>query len=243
MLAKTVEKSGKDWDVRLPYVLFAYRSSPQESTRESPFFLLYGCDPTLPAETTITPPPTRTEICIDNYKAEVLHNMQEAWKLARKNIKKVQKRQKNYDRHARQPTYQVGDRVFVYVPSAKSGKAYKFALPYKGPYCVLDISDNVACLQLVDQPKSDTIHVAISLLRHCPTQCLPTKQAEDPQNIAEAVNQPNENEDGSPTTNHSTTAEMSTEMPWKNRLRQRQQRNLANVNFMTRTSLNKEGEM
>lgn len=167
--------------------------------------------------------------------------MQEAWELARKNIKKAQKRQKkNYDRHARQPTYQVGDRVFVYVPSAKSGKAYKFALPYKGPYCVLDISDNVACLQLVDQPKSDTIRVAISRLRHCPNQCLPTEQAEDPQDIAEAVNQPNDNDDGSPTT---TTAETSTEMPWKNRLRQRQQRNLANVNFMTRTSLNKEGEM
>ena len=47
MLAKTVEKSGKDWDLRLPYVLFAYRSSPQESTKESPFFLLYGRDPTL----------------------------------------------------------------------------------------------------------------------------------------------------------------------------------------------------
>ena len=45
MLSKTVEKGGRDWDVRLPYVLFAYRSSPQESSRESPFFLLYGRDP------------------------------------------------------------------------------------------------------------------------------------------------------------------------------------------------------
>ena len=36
MLAKTVEKSGRDWDTHLPFVLFAYRTSPQESTQESP---------------------------------------------------------------------------------------------------------------------------------------------------------------------------------------------------------------
>ena len=42
MLAKTVAIGGKDWDDCLPYVLFAYRASPQESTGESPFFLLYG---------------------------------------------------------------------------------------------------------------------------------------------------------------------------------------------------------
>ena len=37
MLAKTVSRTGKDGDERLPYVLFAYRTSVQESTQESPF--------------------------------------------------------------------------------------------------------------------------------------------------------------------------------------------------------------
>ena len=45
MLAKSVEQGGKDWDRRLPFVLFAYRASQQQSTLESPFFLLYGRDP------------------------------------------------------------------------------------------------------------------------------------------------------------------------------------------------------
>ena len=45
MLAKTTEKGGQDWDRRLPYVLFANRAAEQQSTLESPFFLLYGCDP------------------------------------------------------------------------------------------------------------------------------------------------------------------------------------------------------
>ena len=35
-------KSGEDWDERFPYVLFVYRTSPQELTKELPFYLLYG---------------------------------------------------------------------------------------------------------------------------------------------------------------------------------------------------------
>ena len=50
MLAKSVEKNGKEWDKYLPYVLFAYRSRLQQSTRESPFYLLYGRDPRLPTD-------------------------------------------------------------------------------------------------------------------------------------------------------------------------------------------------
>ena len=42
MLRKTANEEGKDWDHLLPYVLFAYREVPQESTGYSPFELLYG---------------------------------------------------------------------------------------------------------------------------------------------------------------------------------------------------------
>ena len=70
-LAKTVEKEGRDWDMRLPYVLFAYRASPQESSHESPFFLLHGRDPRLPTEVALTPPPPKTEVDLMEYKAEL----------------------------------------------------------------------------------------------------------------------------------------------------------------------------
>ena len=43
MLARRVERNGRDWDTQLPYVLFAYRASLQES----PFFLMHGRDPRL----------------------------------------------------------------------------------------------------------------------------------------------------------------------------------------------------
>ena len=42
MMKKFTSKTKKDWDEYLPYLLFAYREAPQESTGFSPFELLYG---------------------------------------------------------------------------------------------------------------------------------------------------------------------------------------------------------
>ena len=42
MMKKFTSKNKKDWDEHLPYLLFAYREAPQESTGFSPFELLYG---------------------------------------------------------------------------------------------------------------------------------------------------------------------------------------------------------
>ena len=61
MLAKTAEQNGKNWDEKLPFVLFAYRTAVQESTDESPFRLLYGRDPKLPTEDALSCPVDRTQ--------------------------------------------------------------------------------------------------------------------------------------------------------------------------------------
>ena len=104
MLVKKVKQSGKDWDIHLPFVLFAYRASLQESTKESPFHLLYGHDPKLPTALELGGtllPEKNLETC----KGEV----SEAWKLARNNIKKAQQHQKQqYDPKMRLPKFGVG---------------------------------------------------------------------------------------------------------------------------------------
>ena len=73
MLAKRVQRSGKDWDEQLPYVLFAYRSSVQMSTQESPFYLLYGRDSRLPAAEVLAAPDDRRTVDLRDYKTEFCH--------------------------------------------------------------------------------------------------------------------------------------------------------------------------
>ena len=88
MLAKTAEQNGKNWDKKLPFVLFAYRSTTQESTGESPFRLLYGQDPKLPTEDALSCSVDRTQVDLDCYNVQVRSNLVEAWKLGQERIKK-----------------------------------------------------------------------------------------------------------------------------------------------------------
>ena len=50
-LSKSCDVRDRDWDVYLPYLLFAYRVSAQESTKESPFF---GRDARIPTDSVLT---------------------------------------------------------------------------------------------------------------------------------------------------------------------------------------------
>ena len=171
MLSKTVETHGRDWDERLPYVLFAYRASLQESTKESPFFLLYGRDPRLPTETTLSPQPNHQCVELDDYKTELTVGLSDAWELARAQVQKAHHRQKHqHDRLARDPAFRVGDRVFVYMPGLKSGKAHKFTRPFRGPYRIVALFQNGAEVRPTDKPGAETIHVALNRVRRCPCE-------------------------------------------------------------------------
>ena len=161
MLAKTAEQNGKNWDKKLPFVLFAYRSTTQESTGESPFRLLYGQDPKLPTEDALSCSVDRTQVDLDCYNVQVRSNLVEAWKLGQERIKKAQLHQKRqHDKSVRHNKFSEGDAVFLYDPSLKTGKAYKFAKPFRGPYKIVHLVRGGAEIQLVAKPKSKLIRVA-----------------------------------------------------------------------------------
>ena len=171
MLSKKVMRNGKDWDIQLPYVLFAYRASAQDSTGESPFFLLHGRDPVLPTREMLEFPRERANTDADDYTREITLRMSTAWKTAQDRIKEAQKKQKcHHDKKAKDPRVFEGDRVFVYSPAERSGKAYKFARPFKGPYRVMKMLPSGAELSLIAEPTGPTIRVALNRLRRCPKE-------------------------------------------------------------------------
>lgn len=49
-LLKFVDSEQTDWDLYLDSILFSYRVSRQDSTKHSPFLLVYGRQPRLPIE-------------------------------------------------------------------------------------------------------------------------------------------------------------------------------------------------
>ena len=87
--------------------------------------------------------------------------MSEAWAQAKEMIVKAQKKQKTqHDRTSKNADFQVGDRVFVFMPAMKSGPAHKLACPYKGPYRIVELHPNGAEVLMIDRPKSPAIRVA-----------------------------------------------------------------------------------
>ena len=58
----------------------------------------------------------------------------------------------------------------MFMPGAKASKAYKFARPFYGPYCVVAVDDTGVEVRPVDRPGCDSIRVAFQRVHHCPEQ-------------------------------------------------------------------------
>ena len=216
MLAKTVQKQGRDWDEHLPYVLYAYRTSVQESTKESPFYLLYGRDARLPTDKVINAPFSLATTNMDDYRIEMTQRMASTWECARQQISKAQKKQKQqHDRNAKDPGFQVGERVFVYMPAAGQGEAYKFSKKFQGPFRIMAMYDNGVELQDINKPRSKHITVALNRVRRCPKEVKDLTEEMMSEKVSDEVAKDDEESEST------SSGEPEKDSPWKDRLRTR----------------------
>ena len=96
-----------------------------------------GRDARLPSQSVLNQQPSPYAVDITDYKTEFVSNQSNSWKLAKENVTVAQSRQKKqHDKHARQHQFKTGDRFMIYMPSVVTGKAWKLARPYHGPYRV-----------------------------------------------------------------------------------------------------------
>ena len=72
MIAKSSNVNGIEWDKRLPLLLIAYWLVVQDSTKESPFFLLYEWDPFIPSGTVLDLPLPSYLVDTKDYQTEIL---------------------------------------------------------------------------------------------------------------------------------------------------------------------------
>ena len=58
----------------------------------------------------------------------------------------------------------------LHVPAERSGKAYKFARPFRGPYRVVKVWPNGVELVLISKPKAQSIRVSLDRVQRCPRE-------------------------------------------------------------------------
>jgi hypothetical protein len=145
MIRALVEEQDKDWDELLPFVMFSYRECPHESLGFSPFELIYTYrargplqlmkDKWTERDEELRLSKSKPDKQVVSFMMEVRDRVMRARKLAVNNaIQAKVKSKKWYDKRARFRTFQVGQKVLIFLP--KAGEPLKLA--WHGPYKVVE---------------------------------------------------------------------------------------------------------
>ncbi len=125
------DENQDNWDILLPLVLFAYRTSQQKTVNETPFRLLYGRDARLPAD-------------IDRWstKAHFINDIDKAWKEARSLIQRQAEKATlaSEKKYPLTKPFKVGDQVRLHCPVTKIGLKNKLRrVQWAGPFTVTKV--------------------------------------------------------------------------------------------------------
>ena len=138
----------------------------QESTKGSPFYLLYGRDPCLPSECALTVPTTPDMIDLQDYRSKLTTflSLMLGWQLKSTS---VHKQKQQYDKNTKESPVKIRGRVMVHMPGTVKGKAWKLVRPFHEQYRVVSVTPTNAKVRLVDQPGADAIFVSLNRVRPC----------------------------------------------------------------------------
>ena len=120
----------RDWDLFLPSLLFAHRTSAHETTATTQFKLMFGRDPRLPEDLlyNISTPEYQS---VDEYSTALVERLQQSYQWVQKYASKKQQHQKAVnDLKCRGTSYKVNDLVFLHSPAVPRNKCKKFHRPW-----------------------------------------------------------------------------------------------------------------
>lgn len=135
MLAKYASSDQSNWDSILPFVTYAYNTATQSTTGFSPFFLLYGREPSSTMDTILPYRPDPSEMTTVSRAAA---HAEECRKLARAFTSHDQTRQKHrHDASTTHMSFAPNSLVWLWIPSTPPGLSHKLSSRYHGPYRVV----------------------------------------------------------------------------------------------------------
>ena len=112
MIRSYVQEHPSEWDVHLPLLTAAYRSTVHPATRFTQNFLMLGREVISPVDLAFSAAVTSMS-SLPEYVEDLQSRLFNCYHLARKHLKMAdESKKKNYDRIV-ENTYQVGDLVYI----------------------------------------------------------------------------------------------------------------------------------
>jgi hypothetical protein len=156
MLAMYVNDYHSDWDMWIPQVTFAYRTSIHSSTNMSPYEVMYGRKAVLPIDLQFGLKETEAQNYYDQLKPRLEVIKEKVYK--RICAAKVSQK-KQHDKNVRFKEYKVGEYVWLYNPAYKTGTTPKLMSKWKGPYEIIEkLSAQSYRLSVGETKRSQVIH-------------------------------------------------------------------------------------
>lgn len=159
MLTKYVSTNQRDWDEHLPLLLLAYRSSVHESTKQTPYMMMFGRHALLPIDLLCSPPSSERKLSSHEYVLDLQERLRKIHNLARSEMTKASDRQKRtYDHRVHVIPFQEGDLVWLRLWTKTKRLCPKLQPRWEGPYKITrKISDLVIEIEKPNKRQSRKI--------------------------------------------------------------------------------------
>lgn len=138
MLSKYISPSQKDWDIYLPLLVSAYNTSTHESTKQTPYNMLFGRESSLPIDLQYETRDTANTSGSD-YVSQLREQLNKTHDIARQEmLKSSEKQKKKHDSRSNIQRYEVGDNVWLRNKNKTKGLSPKLQFKYIGPYIITE---------------------------------------------------------------------------------------------------------
>lgn len=147
-----------DWDLLLPYAMFAYNTSYHSLLQETPFYLNHGRDVRTTTDIVIGKRPEYKK-GVHEYAVELSQNLYDVHMRVRDILKNVNdERLMNVGDNSDIPSFNIGDEVLLYDPTTPKGLSRKLIRRWKGPYTVINKLSTIT-FEIVRDGHTQTVHV------------------------------------------------------------------------------------
>ena len=137
-LSKMVNNNQNNWDTLIPYALWAYRTAVHATTKETPYFLVYGRDPVNPVDVRIKQW-VETHPNMEKFTQTTIDRLIKARDRVIKTTKMNKEAMKNkYDKNKKDNPFNKGDLVWLKNMKKTPTENRKLKAKFEGPYIIIN---------------------------------------------------------------------------------------------------------